>query len=85
MANKELVRKHFLRGIGDAEDTGAGVYIWPSKEAAQKGHDAAWRESVRKRTGAEPVIRYFDLLMIVDNENGSVTEWTERGEARPVR
>lgn len=81
-ANVDLLRKHYI--LGD-DGTGGGVYIWPSKEAAQKGHDAAWRESVRKRTGAEPVIRYFDLLMIVDNENGSVTEWTERGEARPVR
>ena len=39
---------------------------------------------MRQRTGAEPVIRYFDLLMVVDNEIDSVTEWTESGEARPV-
>jgi hypothetical protein len=81
-ANADLLRKHYI--LGD-DGTGGGVYLWPSKEAAQNGHDAAWREGVRKRTGAEPVIRYFDLLMVVDNENGSVTEWTERGEARPVR
>jgi hypothetical protein len=81
-ANADLLRKHYI--LGD-DGTGGGVYLWPSKEAAQKGHDAAWREGVRQRTGAEPVIRYFDLLMVVDNENGSVTEWTERGEARPVR
>ena len=60
------------------------IIEWPSKEAAQKGHDAAWRESVRKRTGSEPVIRYFDLLMVVDNANDSVTEWTTSGEAQPV-
>lgn len=81
-ANADLLRKHYI--LGD-DGTGGGVYLWPSKEAAQKGHDAAWREGVRQRTGAEPIIRYFDLLMVVDNENGSVTEWTERGEARPVR
>ena len=75
-ANADLLRKHYI--LGD-DGTGGGVYLWPSKEAAQNGHDAAWREGVRKRTGAEPVIRYFDLLMVVDNENGSVTEWTERG------
>jgi hypothetical protein len=80
-ANPDLLRKHYLL----SEDGYAGgVYIWPSKAAAQKGHDAAWRDSVRQRTGAEPVIRYFDLLMVVDNENDSVTEWTESGEARPV-
>jgi len=39
---------------------------------------------VKKRTGSEPVIRYFDLLMVLDNENGSVTEWTESGDARQV-
>ncbi len=55
-----------------------------AKAAAQKGHDGAWRDSVRRRTGAEPVIRYFDLLMVVDNEKGSVTDWTEGGDARPV-
>lgn len=39
---------------------------------------------MKKRTGSEPVIRYFDLLMVVDNEDGSVTEWTESGDARQV-
>jgi 3-hydroxyacyl-CoA dehydrogenase len=52
--------------------------------AARQGHDATWREGVKKRTGSEPVIRYFDLLMVVDNEKGSVTEWTEGGDARLV-
>jgi hypothetical protein len=80
-ASPDLLRKHYLLS---EDGYGGGVYIWPSKAAAQKGHDAAWRESVRQRTGAEPVIRYFDLLMVVDNENDSVTEWTESGEARPV-
>ena len=34
-ANQELVRKHFLWGIGEDEGTGAGFYIWPSIEAAK--------------------------------------------------
>ncbi len=80
-ANAELVRKHYLLG---EDGNGGGLYIWPSKDAAQRGHDAAWRASVKQRTGAEPVIRYFDLLMVVDNEKGVVTEWADGGEARPV-
>ena len=79
-ANADLIRKHYVL----SDDGYGGVYIWPSKEAAQKGHDAEWRESVRKRTGSEPVIRYFDLLMVVDNASDSVTEWTASGEAQPV-
>jgi hypothetical protein len=80
VANKELVRKHFLRGIGDAQDTGAGVYIWPSIEAAQRAHDAQWQESVKKRTGDYATIRYFDLMLLVDNERGVVTEWDGNGQ-----
>ena len=84
-ANRELARKHFLLGIGEAEGTGAGVYLWPSVEAAKRAHDAAWREAVRQRTGADPVIRYFDLLLLVDNEQGRVTEWAADGTARVLR
>jgi hypothetical protein len=83
-ANRDLLRKHFLVGIGEAQDTGAGIYIWPSVEAAQKAHDQAWRESVRQRTGGEPTIRYFDLFLLIDNEHGKVTEWAADGAAREL-
>jgi hypothetical protein len=71
-ANKELIRKHY---IADENGNGGAFYIWPSKEAAQRGHDEAWRAGIEKRTGSSPVIRYFDLLMIVDNEAGTTTEF----------
>ncbi|MBM3530991.1 MAG: hypothetical protein FJX62_23175 [Alphaproteobacteria bacterium] len=83
-ANPELLRKHFLLGIGEAEGTGAGVYIWPSVEAAKKAHDQAWHESVKKRAGAYPTIRYFDLFLLIDNENGRVVEWADDGKARAL-
>jgi hypothetical protein len=73
-ANKELVRKHYLL---DDDGWGGGLYIWPSRAAAEKAHDAEWHAGVEKRTGAKPVIRYFDLLMLLDNEKGTVTEWPE--------
>ncbi|MBI2714392.1 MAG: hypothetical protein HYX37_08055 [Rhizobiales bacterium] len=81
-ANKELLRKHFLLELNGKETgkTGAGVYIWPSVEAAQKAHDEAWRQSVIKRTGAAPTIRYFDLFLLVDNEKGAVTEFPAAAE-----
>jgi hypothetical protein len=45
--------------------TGAGVYIW---------------QSVIKRTGAAPTIRYFDLLLLIDNEKGTATEFPAAAE-----
>ncbi len=83
-ANKDLVRKQFLWGVGDAAGTGAGVYVWPSIEAAERAHDDAWHEAVKKRTGGYPTIRYFDMLAEVDNESGAITEWDADGKARQL-
>jgi hypothetical protein len=72
-ANKDLLRKHFLLELNGR--TGGGVYIWPSLETAQKAHNEEWRQSIIKRTGSAPTIRYFDLFLLIDNENGKVTEF----------
>lgn len=77
-ANKELLRKHFLLELNGK--TGAGVYIWPSVEAAQRAHNEEWRQSVIKRCGSAPTIRYFDLMLLVDNESGKVTEFSAAAE-----
>jgi hypothetical protein len=76
-ANRDLVRKHFLLGVGETTGTGAGLYIWPSIDAAKKAHNDEWRESVKKRTGGYPTIRYFDLLLLVDNEHDAVIEYPD--------
>ena len=81
-ANPDLRRKHFLLSEDGSEC--AGLYIWPSREAAEKAHDAAWRAGVEKRTGSAPTIVTFDLMMLLDNEAGTVTEWSQAGE-RAVR
>jgi hypothetical protein len=79
-SNPELLRKHFL--LSPDGKTGAGVYVWPSVEAAQKAHDEAWRQSIIKRTGAAPTIRYFDLFLLIDNEQGKVTEFPDAAAAK---
>ena len=77
-ANKELLRKHFLLELNGK--TGAGVYIWPTLQAAQKSHDETWRQSIIKRTGSAPTIRYFDLFLLIDNEKGTFTEFPAAAE-----
>lgn len=83
-ANKDLLRKHFAMGIGEAEGTSAGIYVWPSVDAARNAHDDAWREVVNTRSGSYPHIRTFDLSLLVDNEHGKVTEWAADGKARTL-
>jgi hypothetical protein len=72
-ANPDLLRKHFMR----TEDGGEGgaVYVWKTKEAAEAAHGPEWRASIKARTGSEPTCRYFDLLILLDNEAGTVTEF----------
>lgn len=77
-ANGDLVRKHYL--LSDDGRRCAGLYIWPDRATAQAAHDAAWCAAVEKRTGAPPTIAYFDLMMILDNAAGHVTEWSSGGE-----
>ncbi len=83
-ANRDLLRKHFPLGIGDDAGLSVGIYIWPSVEAAQRAHDAEWRESVKRRSGGYPTIQYFDLFLLIDNEHGRVTEWEADGEAHEL-
>jgi hypothetical protein len=66
--------QHYI--VGD-DGSGGAFYIWPSKEAAQRGHNAEWFANIKARTGSVPTIRYFDLMMIVDNEAGLVTEFPQ--------
>lgn len=76
-ADPTLMRKHYLLSEDGTEC--AGLYIWPTRAAAEAAHDAAWRAAVAQRTGAAPTIRYFALQMLLDNEAGTVTEWSADG------
>jgi hypothetical protein len=40
-ANPDLLRKHFLLS-DDGQECG-GLYVWPTRQAAEAAHDAEWR------------------------------------------
>ena len=78
LPHPELIAKHFIR---DGENGGA-VYVWPSKEAAQRAHDDKWREGVLARTGGNPPeIRYFDLMMSCEPPIQKITEYGPPADA----
>ncbi len=64
-----LVRKYYLFGDG----VGGGVYLWKSREDAERVYDAAWRMMIRERYGADPSIAYFDTPVVVDNTTGEIS------------
>jgi len=65
-----LIRKYYIR----SEDglTAGGIYLWDSREAAEKVYAGEWRERVAQLYGAEPVIAWFDSPVIVDNAIGGI-------------
>lgn len=60
-----LIFKTYILG-SDGRKAG-GVYVWDSREAAERAYDDAWRARVRQRYGVDPTVKYFDTPVIVDN------------------
>ena len=59
-----LVRKYYLYGD---DCSGGGVYLWHSRDAAERFYSEAWRNTIRQRYGTQPEILFFDTPVIVDN------------------
>jgi hypothetical protein len=63
-----LIRKYYL--LSEDGGTGGGVYLWKSKAHAEKLFTPQWRQFIKDRYGAEPVISYFESPVLVDNLAG---------------
>lgn len=71
-ANDALIRKTFVH---DPVANQAGAfYLWKHRAAAERAHDRAWRDRIVQAYGSEPVIRYFDTPLVVDNALGQTIE-----------
>ena len=64
-----LIRKYFC--FSD-EGKGAGIYVWESREQAEKIYAGVWRDRIKEQYGAEPEIQYYESLVVVDNTNGEI-------------
>ncbi len=79
--NPDLIRKTFLYDPGIGQ-TGA-LYLWPDRESAERAHDEAWRARIREKYGSEPVIRYFETPLVIDNALGAIIEPQAGGQPGP--
>lgn len=64
-ANVDLIRKTYI--YDPDTNTGGGVYLWKSKQAALDAHDAAWCQMARQTYGSTPRFAYFETPFIIDN------------------
>jgi Putative mono-oxygenase ydhR len=65
-----LIRKYYL--LSEDGETGGGVYLWETKAHAEKLFSAEWRQFIKDRYGAEPVITYFETPVLIDNVTGEI-------------
>jgi Putative mono-oxygenase ydhR len=66
-----LVRKYYVYSA--EQGTGGGVYLWKSREDAERIYTPEWKQMIRERYGAEPVITYFDTPVVVDNLTAEIS------------
>ena len=65
-----LIRKYYVLSQDGA--SAGGVYLWKSKDDAERLYGGDWKSMIQQRFGAPPVITYFECPVVVDNEVGSI-------------
>lgn len=65
-----LVRKYYVLSQDGASI--GGVYLWKSRDDADRLYSADWKKSIQERFGSAPSVVYFESPVIVDNVTGSI-------------
>ena len=60
-----LIRKYYV--LSQDGGTAGGVYLWKSREDAERQYSAEWKNFVREKYGAPPSITWFESPVVVDN------------------
>jgi len=71
-AEQDLVRKTFIYDPG-ANQAGA-FYLWKNRTSAEAAHGEEWRSRIRASYGRDPVVRYFETPLLVDNAMAMIIE-----------
>lgn len=65
-----LVRKYYL--LSEDGQTAGGVYLWQSRQAAERLYTEDWKAFIYQKYGTRPTITYFTSPVIVDNLEGRI-------------
>jgi hypothetical protein len=65
-----LIRKYYI--LSRDGGTAGGVYLWNSREDAERLYTDDWKKFVRDKYGSDPTVTYFDSPVIVDNTVGNI-------------
>ena len=65
-----LIRKYYL--LSEDGATAGGVYLWKSRDAAERLYTDDWKTFILQKYGTKPSVTYFDSPVIVDNLVGKI-------------
>jgi hypothetical protein len=66
-----LIRKYFVFSRDKDELWGMGIYLWDDESAANAFYEMAG-PIIKKETGSEPEVTFFDTPMILENQTKEV-------------
>jgi hypothetical protein len=67
-----LIRKYYL--ISEDGTTAGGVYLFNSREDAERLYSDEWKKYIVDKYGSEPSITYFESPVVVDNKVGQIVK-----------
>ncbi len=67
---KGLLRKNYL--FDPETSIGGGCYLFETKAAAEALFSEEWRTLIKEKYGAEPIVKYFQTPIVVDNVSNEI-------------
>jgi hypothetical protein len=65
-----LIRKYYF--IDPDGITAGGIYLWQSREDADRLYTEEWKAFVRGKYGSDPVLTYLETPVVVDNVSNEI-------------
>lgn len=66
-----LLRKNYF--LTEDGMRAGGIYLWESRQAAERVYTSEWKAFVRGKYGNDPEIVFVDTPVLVDNEQGRIS------------
>jgi len=60
-----LIRKYYI--LSEDGRTAGGVYLWRSRQDAERMYSQEWKEFIFQKYGSKPTITFFHSPVVVDN------------------
>lgn len=60
-----LIRKYYF--LSEDGSKAGGIYLWSSREDADRVYTAEWKAFVRGKYGTDPALTFLECPVVVDN------------------